>query len=585
MSRLTAAIFALCLAIPTGASAAGSMALQPDGKIVLATEAWPAFGAVARLNSDGSLDESFGAGGTVVDRRMPPLKAVALQPDGRIVAVAGEGFKLTRYLDDGHPDSSFGEGRVAGTYDPQASAFAGAGPETVLVRPDGSIVVGGARPLSKYIIPQAIVRLYNADGSFAETVGFVPQSSVPPTISESWLKGLVAGANGSLVMAGGAFGSMTGANTLLARFVPGTGAPFDGSFGGGQGLVRPAFPEASGANAIVQDAGGLLVVGEADGTFMLARFDREGNVDKGFGNGGFANPPIEGTSGSYGSSHARAVAVQEDGRLVVAGDTSKWSEWSYQPKAGSSCKNCPEPLVTRYTPAGDFDPSFGVNGLVRLIAPNGGRLLGPAEQVAVLPDGKILVQGTALEPNSLLEAPFLFRLNADGTPDPSFGDGGFVRVQPPCLEKSLRVLRRQGCIPAARVRLAVGGLSGRRPFVSMRVTPSLPWARIGTVRLQLPRALRARPALAARARILAIGGEQGVEGTPFRGAEPEVEPEKVRFWGLGEPRELRAQLWHGFLRARGGFSAGRKLTFRVTVRFRYRRSRVGKQTVVLRLPG
>ena len=70
------------------------VAIQPDGKIVLAGEMWPPFAALARVNPDGSLDPSFGQGGFVVDRRLPVLKSIALQPDGRILAGAVEGFRL-----------------------------------------------------------------------------------------------------------------------------------------------------------------------------------------------------------------------------------------------------------------------------------------------------------------------------------------------------------------------------------------------------------------------------------------------------------------------------------------------------------
>jgi uncharacterized delta-60 repeat protein len=109
-------------------SAAYAVALQTDGKIVAVGEA-PAEGyyhsgfAIARYNTDGSLDASFGSGGGVVTPVDPNTGcctgdaafAVAVQTDGKIV-VAGrtgrypEDFGLVRYNTDGSLDTSYGDG-------------------------------------------------------------------------------------------------------------------------------------------------------------------------------------------------------------------------------------------------------------------------------------------------------------------------------------------------------------------------------------------------------------------------------------------------------------------------------------------
>ncbi len=589
-------MLALAIAAPAGAAANSSMAIQPDGRILVATEAWPGFGSLVRLGPNGGLDRSFGDRGFLVDRRMPPLRAVAIQPDGRILGGAPPGFQLSRYLADGRVDLSFGGGSVAGTLDPNDSRF-GEGPQAILTQPDGTIVVGGSRLLSKYTTPQAIVQRYDSSGNFLETVGLVPQGGTEPPISESRLKGLVPGANGSLIMAGSAFGASKG-GVLLARLMPGSGASYDSSFGGGEGLIRPSsLPENGVANTIAQDADRLIIAGGANYTLLLARFDQEGKLDPSFGNGGVVSPPIEGTSGGPGGSTANAVAVQGDGKIVVAGMTSKWGDWMRNSKTidGYSCGDiCEEPLIARFTPDGQLDSSFGQGGVIRLTgsaATLGERVPGHADTVAVLPGGKILVKGvTRILGLPGLEVPFLARLNADGTFDSRFVGMGMTILRPACTGKDLAKLRRGGCIASARARFRASGLASGRPSVSLRVKPSLPWARIATVRLQLPPTLKATAALAEKTRVLAIGGKRGSaapEGGPKRylEAEPqEPKPGRIAFNDLGEPRMLDVRLGPGALRMAASLPLEEQV-FRITVRFVHAGSRAGRQALVFRTTG
>src|SRR5207302_1929448 len=84
---------------PSNNDEAFAMALQPDGKIVVAGDAnGPVYdGALARYRSDGSLDSTFGQGGRVITNVGPPRSglehwnAVAVQPDGKIAAAGRSG--------------------------------------------------------------------------------------------------------------------------------------------------------------------------------------------------------------------------------------------------------------------------------------------------------------------------------------------------------------------------------------------------------------------------------------------------------------------------------------------------------------
>jgi uncharacterized delta-60 repeat protein len=581
------------LAIPAGASAADSMALQPDGKIVVAGEAWPGFGMAARLNPDGSRDRSFGDEGVVIDRRLNSLRVVAVQPDGRILASSGR--RLGRYLVDGSPDLSFGENGIAGEGSPlpYLNRQGAEGPESILLRPDGQFFLAGPRNLS-YPTSQGIVRLFSASGGLVETVGFIPEPGSGRS-SESVVKDLAIEPDGSTVGAGWAYSSDLGTSAVLARFVPGSATAYDPTFGNGQGLVRVRSSTAapSGASAIVRDGGSLVIAGTTSRTFMLGRFSADGIRDPSFGEEGIAAPTIDGTSGGAGQSEAQAVAVDSAGRLVAAGGTTKWGSFQAMKGGGEPvCQKCLEPLVVRFTADGRLDPSFGAGGAARVIASGGAPLQGEAEDVAMLADGKILVKGSRRIAGTTLKPPFLARLNPDGSLDRSFGDEGVARVQVACLAKNLERLRKRHCIPSARVHFRVGKLAGDHPTLSLRIEPSLPWARIAMVRLQLPPALRASLGAPKKSRIVALGGTKGTEAggvKRYLGVEPvELEPGRVAFRELGEPQALHVELRPGALVRKSGRAdrlSAQKLTFRVTVRFLYEGARAGRQTRVFRVTG
>ena len=124
-----------------------AMALQPDGKLVVAGDSDANF-ALARYNSDGSLDAGFGTGGKVITSfgGTDQASAVILQPDGKIV-VAGQtdtgvsiDFALARYMPDGSLDGAFGSGgRVTTNFIGNSDDLGSA----VALQSDGKIVVGG----------------------------------------------------------------------------------------------------------------------------------------------------------------------------------------------------------------------------------------------------------------------------------------------------------------------------------------------------------------------------------------------------------------------------------------------------------
>lgn len=197
--------------------------------------------------------------------------------------------------------------------------------------------------------------------------------------------------------------------TVTVRGTPGTA---DTSFGGGAQITQVASSEDYAHAVAVQADGKVLTAGTtaiATGTVVaLTRHLRDGGLDATFGTGGKVITQV----GARGDS-ARAIAVQPDGRIVVAG-------WTDQSGIDANF------LVLRYLADGTLDAGFGDGG--RFVLPIGlGNGTDRAHALAIQPDGRILVGGTTLTSTSTTGQDFaLIRLLANGTLDAGFGTGGKV---------------------------------------------------------------------------------------------------------------------------------------------------------------
>ncbi len=201
--------------------------------------------------------------------------------------------------------------------------------------------------------------------------------------------------------------ALLGACTLLPT---GTGhaAPgeLDFTFGiGGKVNTDGASRNRSGGSVAVQSDGKILVAGDIDGEDLrfspvLLRYNVDGALDSGFGTGGRVFHDFGSSFTLFGIN---SMAVQSDGKIVVAGQVSDASTGNF--------------ALVRYHPDGSLDTSFGGTGLVT--GPNGAGL-----SVAVQGDGKILVAGAVS--NGITTDFALVRYHTDGSLDTSFGTGGKV---------------------------------------------------------------------------------------------------------------------------------------------------------------
>ena len=132
---------------------------------------------------------------------------------------------------------------------------------------------------------------------------------------------------------------------------------------------------------------------------LVVRYLENGIIDSSFGINGYSTI----NDGLF--SIDCCIAIQDDGKILVGGTT-----------------NSNEVIIYRFMPDGDLDNSFGSKGVT--INNLGGET--GARDIAILPDGKILVGGSfyAFKTENFKDAPFAARFNADGSLDSSFGKSG-----------------------------------------------------------------------------------------------------------------------------------------------------------------
>jgi uncharacterized delta-60 repeat protein len=180
----------------------------------------------------------------------------------------------------------------------------------------------------------------------------------------------------------------------------------DNSFGT-NGLVVTT-PQIGEVIALARQADGKIVtagrvIGDATHQFEIIRYNNDGNLDNGFGIGGIVITYV-----SFLST-ATAIAIQPDGKIVVAG-TYHTGDFA----------NIYHMAVARYHVDGSIDSTFGTDGLVM---PE----VGFSEEIndmALQPDGKIIVAGAIANDLSGAESFMLVRFNSNGTLDSGFGTSG-----------------------------------------------------------------------------------------------------------------------------------------------------------------
>jgi len=308
-----------------------AMAMQDDGKIVVSGAAYGDSGyadfGVARYNQDGTLDSTFGDNGRVsvdIGGYDDEVYATQIQGDGKILVAGytdadlfGYDMAVARLNEDGSLDDTFG---TAGLVQPAFGIGEWEEAYALAIQDDGKIVVGGYSNDGGTTSYDFTLLRYNPDGSIDNSFGASGMAKTSFSTNDDILNSLIIQSDGRIVAAGTA----RYLEFALARYM--IDGSLDSSFGV-NGKVTTAFPGGYGnygQAATIQTDGKIIVAGAVSnvGTgddFALARYGANGTLDDTFAAGGKISTDIGGDGQS-----AYAVAVQADGKIILGGTSGDY---------------------------------------------------------------------------------------------------------------------------------------------------------------------------------------------------------------------------------------------------------------------
>jgi len=353
--------------------------IQTDGKIVVVGYAqsvndWDF--ALARYNSDGTLDTTFGGTGVIVTGFNVFSNDYAIdsviQTDGRIVVAGlsvdslGNSFMaLSRYNSNGSLDTTFGSSGLVTTafgnfFDDEAWGVA--------LQTDGKIVVTGVSDGDF-----AVVR-YNSNGSIDTSFGVSGIQFLFTNTGVNVGRSVAIQTDGKIVAVGYAANAANDSSWLMAVRLN-TNGTLDTTFDTNGVQVVAIDSSWNIAESVAIQADGKILMGGyyyslSSGRYINAvvRLTTVGALDATFGTGGTASVSV-GTGQAFGQD----LAIQADGRILLVGFTSN-DEWE----------------VIRLNANGSADTSFSTDGIVTLTP-------GQGYAVAIQSDAKIVIAGTAFD--------------------------------------------------------------------------------------------------------------------------------------------------------------------------------------------
>ncbi|HEV7643917.1 MAG TPA: FG-GAP-like repeat-containing protein [Pyrinomonadaceae bacterium] len=371
--------------------AINDMILQPDGKILVAggflAVAGEAHQMMARLNSDGSVDNAFNYGGVVGSATNGTIADIELLPDGKVMAAGFMGYggsvnrnSLVRFNSNGTLDLSFDPGSMNGCFAAKAT-------------PDGKVLA------SCKLNTSAFIKKFNTDGtadpSFLVSTG---------TGTSGFVRGIAELSDGKYF----AYGDFTTINNNTDRKF-GTKINTDGSLDMSFNAKGSGFG-GEVKNVIVEPDGQLVAVGRFstyNGTASdkAARINADGSLDASF---------------SYDTVYffqvPARVLLQGDGKYFIGGLLNRNVQSDSNAKSGG--------YFRRLNTDGSSDNTF---------ASVYAQEVAETVRLAQQSDGKILVGGT-ISVNGRRFVNNLIRLNFDGSPDPTFTAAVNVNNIPCCLQ-------------------------------------------------------------------------------------------------------------------------------------------------------
>ena len=314
---------------------AQTVAIQPNGKIITGgyrRQEGVAGGhfALARFNTNGSLDTTFGTGGIAVAAFSNDdwIFDLALQPDGRIIAVGHTGspnqfrnLAVVRYNANGSVDSSFATGGIF------EMDFFGHGDiaSSVALQPDGRILVGGSASHTLDGDYDSVLVRLNTNGSLDTTFGWFGIVIIDFFGTNNGTGDIALLPDGRILAGGNADNGLYESITLI-RYNP--NGSLDTTFGSAGKTIAFLSPSilCNGADLEILPDGKIIMAGDGHSTsrdFLLARFNSDGSVNS-YGAGDYVLTDFFG-----GDDGAAAMTLYGNDQVIAVGTTHHFYQGAY----------------------------------------------------------------------------------------------------------------------------------------------------------------------------------------------------------------------------------------------------------------
>lgn len=337
-----------------------------------------------------------------------------------LIGLAVSGFLVASAIaHDGDLDHAFGtQGTTIVDFGGTATAYG------LAIAPDGKIVLGGTVDSGVATGTDFAVARLARDGLPDTSFSFDGKTTVAVGSGAAYDSSLntIVQSDGKIVMIGeGPDAGVSGDDSDFKLVRLNTDGALDTTFSGdGKAYVNFDLGLANADRALdgVQLANGkLIVVGSAEVTgeetdFAVARLNVDGSRDTSFDGDGRLTFHFD-LDPTFKNELATSVAIDAAGNILVAGFAEKGAAY-----AGDFA-------IARLTPSGALDPNFGGDGRVTVPFDLGGTFDDEVLELIVAPDGSIYMTGAA-SANGYDFA--VVKLLPDGTPDPSYGNGGKVTI-------------------------------------------------------------------------------------------------------------------------------------------------------------
>ncbi len=339
-----------------------SIGLQSTGKIIAVGTSdigSDIIAVLARYNTNGSLDTTFGTNGTTsisLGAGNDSLSTtLAIQTDDKIVVgdrafIGGvEQFIVARLQANGSLDSSFGTGGIS-TLVIGTNSFI----TSVKIQADGKIVAGGRSTVSG--VTSFTLARFNTNGtvdtSFGNPNGFVTFQF--PGSTSSQIDSIAIQSDGKIVAAGRTtIGGVI--QFAVARF--NSDGSVDTTFGTGGAVTIPISTFSSITSVLIQPDSKILVGGTAtingSDTFAFARLLTNGSLDNSFGTGGIVDLPLSVFGAGTSFAELESITIQSNGKIIAGGSADPGGIQTFS--------------LARLLINGSLDTSFGTNGIVNVL--------------------------------------------------------------------------------------------------------------------------------------------------------------------------------------------------------------------------